>query len=175
VQALIDAFEDAEGRRPRILVAKIGQDGHDRGQKVIASAFEILRRHHAADDDHDVVAALLLQRGLQFGHRGKVGCRKRRDAEDVDIVFDWLIKAGAEAIFPPGTVIADAAEELIHKLNARLGIARRRPRASLGIWARHDGGTKGHAPAAPPPPGRTPRVCAEAVWSAPASRIKRLS
>jgi methylmalonyl-CoA mutase len=39
VQALIDAFEDAEGRRPRILVAKIGQDGHDRGQKVIASAF----------------------------------------------------------------------------------------------------------------------------------------
>src|SRR5262249_11957481 len=39
VQALIDAFEEAEGRRPRILVAKIGQDGHDRGQKVIASAF----------------------------------------------------------------------------------------------------------------------------------------
>src|SRR6202021_696575 len=39
VQALIDAFEDAEGRRPRFLLAKIGQDGHDRGQKVIASAF----------------------------------------------------------------------------------------------------------------------------------------
>src|SRR6201999_454651 len=39
VQALVDAFEDSEGRRPRILVAKIGQDGHDRGQKVIASAF----------------------------------------------------------------------------------------------------------------------------------------
>jgi methylmalonyl-CoA mutase len=50
VQALIDAFEEAEGRRPRILVAKVGQDGHDRGQKVIASAFRyrLRRRYRAA-------------------------------------------------------------------------------------------------------------------------------
>src|SRR6185436_13360316 len=65
---LLGGFRDHRARR---------EDGFGAGriERVV-----ILRRHHAADDDHDVLAAVLLQRGLQFGHCGEVGCRQRRDA-----------------------------------------------------------------------------------------------
>src|ERR1700676_1466777 len=145
VQALIDAFEEAEGRRPRILVAKIGQDGHDRGQKVIASAFadvgfdvDIGPLFATADEaarqavENDV--HILGLSSLAAAHLTAVpdlkAALQRHGRDDIMIIiggvvppqdYDALYKAGAEAIFPPGTVIADAAEQLIHKLNARLG------------------------------------------------------
>ena len=145
VQALIDAFEEAEGRRPRILVAKIGQDGHDRGQKVIASAFadvgfdvdigplfataEEAARQAVENDVHILGVSSLAAAHLTAVPELKAALKKE-GRDDIMIIvggvvppqdYDALYKAGAEAIFPPGTVIADAAEELIHKLNARLG------------------------------------------------------
>jgi methylmalonyl-CoA mutase len=142
---LVEKFAEADGRRPRILVAKMGQDGHDRGQKVIATAFadigfdvdvgslfstpdEVARQ--AADNDVHVVGVS----SLAAGHLTLVPAL--RDAlaavsrPDIMIVvggvippgdFDELYAGGATAIFPPGTVIADAAIGLLHKLAKRLG------------------------------------------------------
>ncbi|MFG1346888.1 methylmalonyl-CoA mutase [Xanthobacter autotrophicus DSM 431] len=145
VQKLVEAFEHAEGRRPRILVAKVGQDGHDRGQKVIASAFADLgfdvdigplfatpeeAARQAVENDVHVVGIS----SLAAGHLTLVPALKAAlEAEgrgDIMVVvggvvppqdYDALKAAGAEAIFPPGTVIADAASELLHTLSHRLG------------------------------------------------------
>jgi methylmalonyl-CoA mutase len=142
---LVERFAEADGRRPRILVAKMGQDGHDRGQKVIATAFadigfdvdvgslfstpdEVARQ--AADNDVHVVGVS----SLAAGHLTLVPAL--RDAlaavgrPDIMIVvggvippgdFEELYAAGATAIYPPGTVIADAAVSLLNKLAERLG------------------------------------------------------
>jgi methylmalonyl-CoA mutase len=142
---LVEKFAEADGRRPRILVAKMGQDGHDRGQKVIATAFadigfdvdvgslfstpdEVARQ--AADNDVHVVGVS----SLAAGHLTLVPALRDALAEagrpDIMVVvggvippgdFDELYAAGATAIFPPGTVIADAAIGLLHKLADRLG------------------------------------------------------
>jgi methylmalonyl-CoA mutase len=142
---LVEKFAEADGRRPRILVAKMGQDGHDRGQKVIATAFadlgfdvdvgslfstpeEVARQ--AADNDVHVVGVS----SLAAGHLTLVPALRDALAEvgrpDIMIVvggvippgdFDELYAAGAAAIFPPGTVIAEAAIGLLHKLAERLG------------------------------------------------------
>ncbi|MDP4024026.1 methylmalonyl-CoA mutase [Methylobacterium sp. NEAU 140] len=145
VRGLVEAFEEADGRRPRILVAKMGQDGHDRGQKVIASAFADLgfdvdigplfatpaeAARQAVENDVHVVGVS----SLAAGHLTLVPELKAALAEagrdDVMIAvggvippgdYDALRAAGASAIFPPGTVIAEAAVELIRELNARLG------------------------------------------------------
>ncbi|WP_347263272.1 methylmalonyl-CoA mutase [Nitrobacter sp.] len=147
LQRLIDAFDEAEGRRPRILVAKIGQDGHDRGQKVIASAFadigfdvdigplfataEEAARQAVENDVHILGVSSLAAAHLTAVPELKAALT-RHGRNDIMIIvggvvppqdYDALYKAGAEAIFPPGTVIADAAEDLIRKLNARLGHA----------------------------------------------------
>jgi methylmalonyl-CoA mutase len=141
---LVEKFAEADGRRPRILVAKMGQDGHDRGQKVIATAFadigfdvdvgslfstpeEVARQ--AADNDVHVVGVS----SLAAGHLTLVPALRDALAEvgrpDIMIVvggvippgdFDELYAAGATAIFPPGTVIADAAIGLLRKLAERL-------------------------------------------------------
>ena len=149
VQKLISEFEDNEGRRPRILVAKIGQDGHDRGQKVIASAFadlgfdvdigplfatpEEAARQAVENDVHIVGVSTLAASHLTLVPALKAALAKE-GRDDIMVVvggvvppqdYDALKKAGAEAIFPPGTVIAKAAEELIAKLNARLGHGQR--------------------------------------------------
>ncbi|AWN48886.1 methylmalonyl-CoA mutase [Methylobacterium terrae] len=149
VRGLVEAFEEADGRRPRILVAKMGQDGHDRGQKVIASAFADLgfdvdigplfatpeeAARQAVENDVHIVGVS----SLAAGHLTLVPELKRALDEagrpDVMIVvggvippgdFAALRQAGASAIFPPGTVIAEAASELIAELNARLGYAPR--------------------------------------------------
>jgi len=143
--ALVQKFAEADGRRPRILVAKMGQDGHDRGQKVIATAFadigfdvdvgslfstpdEVARQ--AADNDVHVVGVS----SLAAGHLTLVPALREALAEvgrpDIMVVvggvippgdFDELYAAGATAIYPPGTVIADAAVSLLHKLAGRLG------------------------------------------------------
>lgn len=145
VQKLVEAFEENDGRRPRILVAKMGQDGHDRGQKVIASAFADLgfdvdigplfqtpeeAARQAVENDVHVVGVS----SLAAGHLTLVPALKAALAEegreDIMIVvggvvppqdYDALYKSGASAIFPPGTVIAEAAVGLIGKLNEQLG------------------------------------------------------
>ena len=144
-RAMADAFERSEGRRPRILIAKMGQDGHDRGQKVVASGFADLgwdvdigplfqtpdeAARQAVENDVHVVAAS----SLAAGHLTLVP--ELRDAlakegrGDITVVvggvvppqdYDALYAAGAAAIFPPGTVIADAAIELMEKLGVALG------------------------------------------------------
>ena len=145
VAAKVAEFEEAEGRRPRILVAKMGQDGHDRGQKVIATAF--------ADLGFDVDVGPLFQTpaevaaqaveadvhivgvsSLAAGHLTLVPALRDELAalgrSDIMIVvggvippsdFDALYEAGAAAIFPPGTVIAEAALGLLDQLRERLG------------------------------------------------------
>lgn len=149
VQIMCQDFEEADGRRPRILVAKMGQDGHDRGQKVIASAFADLgfdvdigplfatpdeAARQAVENDVHIVGVS----SLAAGHLTLVPELKaalaRAGRPDIMIVvggvippqdFDALIAAGASAIFPPGTVIADAAEKLLQELNERLGYVQR--------------------------------------------------
>ncbi len=141
VRELVEQFYEREGRRPRILVAKMGQDGHDRGQKVIATAFADLgfdvdigplfstpkeAARQAVENDAHIVGAS----SLAAGHLTLIP--ELRDAlaaegrDDIMIVvggvippqdFEALIDAGAAAIFPPGTVIAEAATELLTKLN----------------------------------------------------------
>ena len=148
VQRLVNAFETDEGRRPRILVAKIGQDGHDRGQKVIATAFADLgfdvdigplfatpaeaARQAVENDVHILGVSSLAAAHLTLVPELKAALVKE-GRPDIMIVVGGVVppqdyaeleRAGAEAIFPPGTVIAGAAEELIGKLNARLGHGR---------------------------------------------------
>ncbi|MGQ4618506.1 methylmalonyl-CoA mutase [Nocardia sp. R7R-8] len=142
---LVEEFAEAEGRRPRILVAKMGQDGHDRGQKVIATAFADLGfdvdvgplfqtpeevAQQAADNDVHVVGVS----SLAAGHLTLVPALRQALADvgrpDIMVIvggvippgdFEELYQAGAAAIFPPGTVIADAAIDLLKKLGAELG------------------------------------------------------
>jgi len=145
VRKLVEGFETAEGRRPRLLVAKIGQDGHDRGQKVIASAFADLgfdvdigplfatpaeaARQAVENDVHILGVSSLAAAHLTLVPELKAEL-VRQGRDDIMIVvggvvppqdYDALKKAGAEAIFPPGTVIAEAAESLLSTLNKRLG------------------------------------------------------
>ncbi|MGF1560989.1 MAG: methylmalonyl-CoA mutase [Geminicoccaceae bacterium] len=148
VRKMVEAFDEAEGRRPRILVAKMGQDGHDRGQKVIATAFADLgfdvdigplfqtpaeAARQAADNDVHIIGAS----SLAAGHLTLVPELRAELAklgrEDIMIVvggvippqdFDALREAGAAAIFPPGTVIADAAADLLDKLSSARGYAK---------------------------------------------------
>jgi len=146
-RAATDEFERAQGRRPRILMAKMGQDGHDRGQKVLSTAFadlgfdvdvgplfqtpaEVARQ--AIEADVHIVGV----NSLAAGHLTLVPeLRSELEAQgrpDIMIVvggvippqdFDALREAGATAIFPPGTVIAEAAVELLGKLNEQLSSA----------------------------------------------------
>lgn len=141
----VKVFQAAEGRRPRILVAKMGQDGHDRGQKVIASAFADLGfdvdigplfqtpdevAKQAVENDVHIIGAS----SLAAGHLTLVPELKASlvalGREDIMIVvggvvpaqdFETLYEAGATAIFPPGTVISEAADNLITKLSDQLG------------------------------------------------------
>jgi methylmalonyl-CoA mutase len=143
VKALIDSFEHEHGRRPRILVAKIGQDGHDRGQKVIASAFADLgfdvdigplfqtpeeAARQAVENDVHIVGVS----SLAAGHLTLVpALREALEAlgrGDIMVVvggvippqdYPELYQAGAKAIFGPGTPIADAAIDLLQKLGAK--------------------------------------------------------
>jgi len=145
VQKLVGQFEDDEGRRPRILVAKIGQDGHDRGQKVIATAFADLgfdvdigalfatpaeaARQAVENDVHILGVSSLAAAHLTLVPEMKAELTKQGRGDIMIVVggvvppqdYEALKKAGAEAIFPPGTVIAEAAEDLLKSLNRRLG------------------------------------------------------
>ncbi|MGO8799552.1 MAG: methylmalonyl-CoA mutase [Roseiarcus sp.] len=149
VLSMTEDFAQNEGRRPRILVAKIGQDGHDRGQKIIASAFadlgfdvdigplfatpEEVARQAVENDVHIVGVS-----SLAAGHLTLVPALKdalrQQGRPDVMIVVGGVIpaqdcealrQAGADAIFPPGTMIAEAAASLLDELNRRLGYAQK--------------------------------------------------
>jgi methylmalonyl-CoA mutase len=146
-RAATAAFEEAEGRRPRILVAKMGQDGHDRGQKVIATGFADLGFDVDVGPLFQTPAEVALQaveadvhivgvNSLAAGHLTLVPALREELAalgrDDIMIVvggvippgdFDELRAAGASAIFPPGTVLADAAVGLLEELTGRLGHA----------------------------------------------------
>jgi methylmalonyl-CoA mutase len=145
VQKLVAEFEDNEGRRPRMLVAKIGQDGHDRGQKVIATAFADLgfdvdigalfatpveaARQAVENDVHIIGVSSLAAAHLTLVPELKAELEKLGRGDIMMVVggvvppqdYAALKAAGAEAIFPPGTVIAEAAESLLATLNRRLG------------------------------------------------------
>jgi methylmalonyl-CoA mutase len=140
VQAKAAAFEKRTGEKPRILVAKMGQDGHDRGQKVIATAFGDLGFEvivGAMFQTPEEVAELAAESNVRIvgvsslaaGHLTLVPelkeALKRREQDDILIIVGGVIppqdyvavlEAGATAIFPPGTVIGEAAEKLIDTL-----------------------------------------------------------
>jgi methylmalonyl-CoA mutase len=147
---MVQAFKDNDGRLPRILVAKMGQDGHDRGQKVIASAFSDLgfevdvgdlfsTPEEAAKDAIERNVHVVGVSTLAAGHLTLVPALKaalqKAGRSDIMIVvggvipeqdFNALKNAGADAIFPPGTVVSEAAMDVLDRLNERRGY--RQPR-----------------------------------------------
>lgn len=150
-RSMVAAFVENDGGPPRILIAKLGQDGHDRGQKVVATGY--------GDIGFDVTAGALFQTpaeaardaveknvhavgasSLAAGHLTLVPELKAELAklgrEDIMIVVGGvippadvqpLLDMGAAAVYPPGSVIADTAMDLIEKLNQRLGYAQPSP------------------------------------------------
>ncbi len=142
---LVEAFTASEGRRPRILVAKMGQDGHDRGQKVIASAFADLGfdvdlgplfqtpeecARQAVDNDVHILGVSSLAAGHLTLVPAVIEELRKLAREDILVAVGGVVppqdhaalrEAGVSAIFPPGTPIAEAAIELLTKLAARLG------------------------------------------------------
>ena len=145
IQSLMEKFQKNEGRRPRILIAKMGQDGHDRGQKVISTAFADLgfdvdvgplfqtpdetARQAVENDVHIIGVSSLAAGHLTLVPELKAELKKL-NREDILVTvggvippqdYDKLYQMGVAGIFGPGTVIADAARELIKKLNQTLG------------------------------------------------------
>jgi methylmalonyl-CoA mutase len=143
-QQMVTEFEQAEGRRPRILVAKMGQDGHDRGSKVIATAFadigfdvdigplfqtprEVAR--HAVENDVHVVGVSSLAAGHKTLVPQLIAELRKLDRDDILVVvggvippqdYDFLYQAGAVGVYGPGTVIPDAAQRILDILNGSL-------------------------------------------------------
>lgn len=142
--ALSDRFAKKYGRRPRIMVAKMGQDGHDRGAKVIATAFADLgfdvdigplfqtpaeTAKQAVENDVHIVGMSSLAAGHKTLLPQLISELKKMGRGDILVVvggvvpqqdYDFLYAKGAAAIFGPGTVIPDAAKLLLHKLDEAL-------------------------------------------------------
>jgi methylmalonyl-CoA mutase len=143
----VHAFEEAEGKRPKILVAKMGQDGHDRGQKVVASAFSDLgfdveigplfaTPEEAADQAIEKGVHIIGVSSLAAGHLTLTpalrAALEERGRGDIMIVIGGVIPPedvqtlkdmGAAAVYPPGGAIADIAQDLLRALNEKLGYA----------------------------------------------------
>ena len=146
VQGLTAAFERAEGRRPRIMIAKMGQDGHDRGAKVIATAFADMgfdvdvgplfqtpeeSARQAVENDVHVVGVSSLAAGHLTLVPALKGALAEAGREDVMVVVGGVIppddypalrEAGAAAIFGPGTVLAKAAAQVVRELASNLDL-----------------------------------------------------
>ena len=144
VSKRISEFAEEEGRRPRILVAKMGQDGHDRGAKVIATGFSDLGfdvdvgplfqtpmevAQQAVDSDVHVVGVSSLAAGHKALVPDLVKCLKEMDREDILVIcggvippqdYEFLYKAGASAIFGPGTKLPVAALEVVNIISGHL-------------------------------------------------------
>lgn len=142
ISKLIKDFEAKEGRKPRILIAKMGQDGHDRGAKVVATAYADLgfdvdmgplfqtpeeTAKMAVENDVHIVAMSSLAAGHKTLLPQLVEELKKLGREDIMVVvggvipaqdYDFLLKNGASAIFGPGTVIPEAAKKMLQLLNA---------------------------------------------------------
>ncbi|WP_210463781.1 methylmalonyl-CoA mutase [Rufibacter roseolus] len=139
-QALADQFAEQEGRRPRIMVAKMGQDGHDRGSKVIATSFADLGFDvdlgplfqtpeevalQAAENDVHVVGVSSLAAGHKTLIPALISELKKLGREDIMVIaggvipaqdYQFLYDAGVSGVFGPGTVISVAAQEILEKL-----------------------------------------------------------
>ena len=150
-QGMVRAFEEADGRRPKILVAKLGQDGHDRGQKAVASAFSdfgfdviigplFQTPGEAADEAVQAGVHVLGVSTLAAGHLTLtpelIAELKARNQGDLMVVVggvippedvQTLLDLGVACVFGPGTPIAEAAIEVLDRLNARLGYAQTPP------------------------------------------------
>jgi methylmalonyl-CoA mutase len=148
---MVAAFVDNDGGPPKILIAKLGQDGHDRGQKVVATAYGDLgfgvtagslfqtpaeAAKEAVEKGVHAVGASSLAAGHLTLAPELIAELKRLGREDIVVVVGGvippadvqpLLDAGVAAVYPPGSVIADTAIDLIEKLNQRLGYAQRKP------------------------------------------------
>ncbi|MGD8327159.1 MAG: methylmalonyl-CoA mutase [Sphingomonadales bacterium] len=137
----VEAFAEAEGRRPRILVSKMGQDGHDRGAKVIATAFADIgfdvdvgslfqtpaeAARQAVENDVHVIGVSSLAAGHKTLVPELIEALRKEGGEDIKVIvggvipaqdYDFLRKAGVAAIFGPGTNILDAAKEVLNLLH----------------------------------------------------------
>ena len=139
-KSLADKFAEVEGRRPRIMVAKMGQDGHDRGAKVISTSFADLGfdvdigplfqtpeevAHQAAENDVHIVGASSLAAGHKTLVPQLIQELENLGRKDILVVaggvippkdYDFLYEAGVAGVFGPGTVISKAAKEILEKL-----------------------------------------------------------
>ncbi|WP_455599291.1 methylmalonyl-CoA mutase [Cloacibacillus sp.] len=147
VRRMTDEFEEREGRRPRIMVAKMGQDGHDRGAKVVTTAYADMgfdvdigplfqtpeeTAQDAADNDVHIVGMSSLAAGHKTLLPQLVEELEKHGRGDIMVVaggvipaqdYQFLYDHGAACIFGPGTVIPAAAKEMLEKLNERLAAA----------------------------------------------------
>lgn len=145
VRRMTDEFSQLEGRRPRILIAKMGQDGHDRGAKVVATAYADLgfdvdigplfqtpaeTAAQAVENDVHIVGMSSLAAGHKTLLPQLVQELKALGREDIMVIvggvipyqdYDFLLSNGASAIFGPGTVIPNAAKIMLEKVYERLG------------------------------------------------------
>ena len=146
IRKMTDDFEEKEGRRPRIMIAKMGQDGHDRGAKVVATAYADMgfdvdmgplfqtpeeTARQAVENDVHVVGMSSLAAGHKTLLPQLMAELKRLGREDIMVIcggvipaqdYDYLYELGAAAIFGPGTVLPHAAKVIMEKLNERLEI-----------------------------------------------------
>jgi methylmalonyl-CoA mutase len=137
IQKSVEKFAENEGRRPRMLVVKMGQDGHDRGAKVIATAFADIgfdvdvgplfqtpdeAAQDAIDNDVHVIGISSQAAGHKTLAPALIRILKERDAEDILVIcggvipqqdYDFLMNSGVKAIFGPGTNIPNAAQDIL--------------------------------------------------------------
>ncbi|USK27229.1 methylmalonyl-CoA mutase [Metabacillus hrfriensis] len=145
VRRMTDEFSELEGRRPRILIAKMGQDGHDRGAKVVATAYADLgfdvdigplfqtpaeTAAQAVENDVHIVGMSSLAAGHKTLLPQLIKELKALGREDIVVIvggvipyqdYEFLLNSGASAIFGPGTVIPNAAKVMLEKIYERLG------------------------------------------------------
>jgi methylmalonyl-CoA mutase len=142
IKELIEKFDAEEGRHPRIMIAKMGQDGHDRGAKVVATGYADLgfdvdigplfqtpeeTARQAVENDCHIVAMSSLAAGHKTLLPALIGELKKLGREDIMVIcggvipaqdYDYLYENGAKAIFGPGTVIPDSAKQILELLLA---------------------------------------------------------
>ena len=145
IQKSVEDFAEEEGRRPRLLVVKMGQDGHDRGAKVIATAFADIgfdvdvgplfqtpdeAAQDAVDNDVHVVGISSQAAGHKTLAPQLIAALKDKDAEDIIVIcggvipqqdYDFLKSAGVKAIFGPGTNIPEAAQDILRLIREARG------------------------------------------------------
>ena len=136
-KSLSDQFAEKEGRRPRIMIAKLGQDGHDRGAKVIATSFADLgfdvdigplfqtpeeAARQAAENDVHILGISSLAAGHKTLVPETIQYLKAIGREDILVIvggvvppqdYDFLFEKGVAAVFGPGTIISEAASEIL--------------------------------------------------------------